>query len=111
MVCHVRSCDPQFPWVLVDYESPELNLEDPSVFRDFTKPVGIQNPHVEKQVKERWGQHHMTSHMTHSQIIEHGCSLIQPHKDTFLMIGHVITTCDHVMCPVVCSTDLRSLRI
>lgn len=45
----------QFPWVLVDYESEELDLENPGMFRDFTKPVGIQNPVVEENVKERWG--------------------------------------------------------
>ncbi|CAJ1353428.1 unnamed protein product [Effrenium voratum] len=31
---------PVFPWVLADYTSPYLNLEDPQVFRDLSKPVG-----------------------------------------------------------------------
>ena len=47
--CHVI----QFPWVLVDYESEELDLENPATFRDFTKPAGIQNPAVEENIKER----------------------------------------------------------
>ena len=50
----------QFPWVLVDYESEELDLENPAVFRDFTKPVGVQNPAVEESIKERY---HVTSAM------------------------------------------------
>ena len=57
-MCHVI----QFPWVVVDYESDKLNLKDPATFRDFTKPVGIQNPAIEASVKERCG-HHMTCHM------------------------------------------------
>lgn len=48
-MCHVI----QFPWVLVDYESEKLDLENPATFRDFTKPVGIQNPDIEKSVRER----------------------------------------------------------
>ena len=43
----------QFPWVLVDFESKELDLSDPAVFRDFTKPVGSQNPVIERTVRER----------------------------------------------------------
>ena len=34
----------QFPWVLKDYKSEKLDLEDPSMYRDFTKPMGVQNP-------------------------------------------------------------------
>jgi len=30
--------------VLKDYKSDKLNLEDPEIFRDFTKPMGVQNP-------------------------------------------------------------------
>ena len=35
---------PVFPWVITDYESEELNLENPAVFRDLTKPIGALNP-------------------------------------------------------------------
>eukprot|EP00434_Breviolum_minutum_P003767 symbB.v1.2.003316.t1/scaffold187.1/size278738/1 len=31
---------PVFPWVIADYTSPYLNLEDPRSFRDLAKPVG-----------------------------------------------------------------------
>ncbi|TDZ21095.1 Beige protein-like protein 1 [Colletotrichum orbiculare MAFF 240422] len=33
---------PVFPWVLADYTSEELNLNDPASFRDLTKPMGAQ---------------------------------------------------------------------
>lgn len=29
-----------FPWVLADYSSPTLDLSDPTVYRDLTKPIG-----------------------------------------------------------------------
>lgn len=31
---------PVFPWILSDYTSSELNLDDRSVYRDLTKPIG-----------------------------------------------------------------------
>lgn len=34
---------PVFPWVLSDYTSKTLNLDDNSVYRDLTKPVGALN--------------------------------------------------------------------
>ena len=40
----------------MDYESEELDLENSAVFRDLTKPVGVQNPRIEESVKERWAQ-------------------------------------------------------
>ncbi|CAF4197890.1 unnamed protein product [Rotaria socialis] len=39
---------PIFPWILKDYTSDVLNINDPNIFRDFSKPIGIQNPkHIE----------------------------------------------------------------
>ena len=35
---------PVFPWILADYESPELDLDSPASYRDLTKPVGALNP-------------------------------------------------------------------
>ena len=31
---------PVFPWILCDYTSENLNLDDPSVYRDLSKPIG-----------------------------------------------------------------------
>jgi hypothetical protein len=40
---------PIFPWVLKDYTSQVLDIKNPDVFRDFSKPIGIQNPkHIEE---------------------------------------------------------------
>lgn len=46
-------CFPQFPWVLCDYTSPSLDLEDPLVFRDLSKPIGVVNPRHAQNVKEK----------------------------------------------------------
>eukprot|EP00884_Botryococcus_braunii_P015365 jgi/Botrbrau1/2511/Bobra.0079s0003.1 len=35
---------PVFPWLIADYDSKELDLNDPSTFRDLSKPVGALNP-------------------------------------------------------------------
>ena len=34
---------PVYPWVLADYTSDKLDLEDPSIYRDLSKPVGALN--------------------------------------------------------------------
>jgi hypothetical protein len=31
---------PIFPWVISDYSSPKLDLNDPSIYRDLSKPIG-----------------------------------------------------------------------
>jgi hypothetical protein len=33
---------PIFPFVLADYESPLLDLDDPHVYRNFKKPMAVQ---------------------------------------------------------------------
>jgi hypothetical protein len=43
---------PIFPWVLVDYTSPTLDLTNPKSFRDLSKPVGALNPSRLAKLKE-----------------------------------------------------------
>ncbi|MBN3300810.1 NBEL2 protein, partial [Amia calva] len=45
---------PVFPWVLCDYTSETLDLEDPAVFRDLSKPIGVVNPRHAKDVREKY---------------------------------------------------------
>ena len=35
---------PVVPWVICDYTSPELDLNNPNVYRDLSKPMGALNP-------------------------------------------------------------------
>ena len=45
---------PVFPWVLQSYDASTLDLDDPAVFRDLSKPMGAINPERAKQVCERY---------------------------------------------------------
>ncbi|XP_024399024.1 BEACH domain-containing protein C2 isoform X1 [Physcomitrium patens] len=45
---------PVFPWVLADYTSEELNLDDPNLYRDLSKPVGALNPARLEKFLERY---------------------------------------------------------
>jgi factor associated with neutral sphingomyelinase activation len=44
---------PVFPWVLNDYSSDNIDLSDPSVFRDLSKPVGALNDERLVRLKQR----------------------------------------------------------
>jgi factor associated with neutral sphingomyelinase activation len=44
---------PVFPWVIADYESNKLDLENPKSFRDLAKPVGALNPERLEYFKAR----------------------------------------------------------
>lgn len=45
---------PVFPWVLADYESETLDLENPKTFRKFDKPIGCQTKEGEEEFKNRY---------------------------------------------------------
>ncbi|CAN9498147.1 unnamed protein product [Ophioblennius macclurei] len=45
---------PVFPWILADYTSEELDLSDPHVFRDLSKPVAVLNERNAKAVREKY---------------------------------------------------------
>lgn len=45
---------PVFPWVLADYESPELDLANPNTFRRLDRPMGALDLDREEEFKKRW---------------------------------------------------------
>ncbi|TRZ09428.1 hypothetical protein HGM15179_017680 [Zosterops borbonicus] len=45
---------PVFPWILRDYTSDTLDLTNPSVFRDLSKPIGVVNERHARDVKEKY---------------------------------------------------------
>ncbi|XP_055486139.1 neurobeachin-like protein 2, partial [Leucoraja erinacea] len=45
---------PVFPWIICDYTSEELDVNNPSVFRDLTRPIGVVNDKHAKDVKEKF---------------------------------------------------------
>lgn len=44
---------PVFPWILSDYTSDELDLDNPASFRDLSKPMGALNDRRRKKFVER----------------------------------------------------------
>ena len=44
---------PVFPWILTDYTSAELDLDNPGVYRDLSKPIGALSEKRAKEIKER----------------------------------------------------------
>ncbi|KAL5215610.1 hypothetical protein ABZP36_007011 [Zizania latifolia] len=45
---------PVFPWIIADYRSEVLNLDDPSTYRDLSKPIGALNPERLQKFQERY---------------------------------------------------------
>ena len=45
---------PVFPWVLADYTSDELDLDNPKTYRDLSKPMGAIGARRCNQYKERY---------------------------------------------------------
>ncbi|XP_058815825.1 protein FAN-like [Topomyia yanbarensis] len=45
---------PVFPWVISDYSSARLDLDDPNVYRDLTKPIGALNEERLQRLTERY---------------------------------------------------------
>lgn len=48
---------PVFPWVLADYKSSQLDLNNEATFRDLSKPVGMLNPsRFEQTFRQRYDE-------------------------------------------------------
>jgi hypothetical protein len=45
---------PVFPWVIQDFESKTLDLSNPDVFRDLSKPIGALNEERLKEIMDRY---------------------------------------------------------
>ena len=45
---------PVFPWILADYSSDTLDLNDPKTFRDLSKPMGAIGEKRARQYKDRY---------------------------------------------------------
>jgi len=47
---------PVFPWVLADYTSATLDLNNPASFRDLSKPMGCQHPKRQQHFEQRYNE-------------------------------------------------------
>lgn len=43
-----------FPWVVADYTSTSLDINNPAIFRDLSKPMGALNPDRLEKLLERY---------------------------------------------------------
>ena len=88
---------PVFPWVLADYTSEELNLNDPKTFRNFAKPMGCQTKTREVEFKERFkqfaemGDHnappfHYGTHYSSAMIVSSYLIRLQPFVQSYLLL-------------------------
>ncbi|PWA68195.1 BEACH domain-containing protein [Artemisia annua] len=48
---------PIFPWILSDYKSTQLDLSNPSSYRDLSKPIGALNDDRLKKFQEKYSSH------------------------------------------------------
>lgn len=54
---------PVFPWILADYHSASLHLgDDPTVYRDLSKPMGTQNDERAAIVRDRFRDYDPAEH-------------------------------------------------
>ncbi|EME84725.1 uncharacterized protein MYCFIDRAFT_152935 [Pseudocercospora fijiensis CIRAD86] len=88
---------PVFPWVLADYTSEELNLENPKTFRDFSKPMGCQTSAREAEFKDRFKQFaemgddnappfHYGTHYSSAMIVSSYLIRLQPFVQSYLLL-------------------------
>ncbi|XVF79928.1 hypothetical protein PTKIN_Ptkin15bG0029600 [Pterospermum kingtungense] len=77
---------PVFPWILSDYGSKSLDLADPSVYRDLSKPVGALNPDRLKKFQERYAnfddqvipKFHYSSHYSSAEAVLYYLVRVEP---------------------------------
>ena len=91
---------PVFPWILADYTSEELDLNDPNTFRDLSKPMGAQTEHRLKQFKKRYAEwedpqletepYYYGTHYSSAMIVSSYLVRLEPFTQHFLHLqgGH-----------------------
>ncbi|XP_055840736.1 neurobeachin isoform X9 [Episyrphus balteatus] len=85
---------PIFPWVLTNYDSKDLDLSQPSNYRDLSKPIGALNPSRRAYFEERYeswendtippfhyGTHYSTSSFTLNWLVR-----VEPFTTMFLAL-------------------------
>jgi hypothetical protein len=88
---------PVFPWVLADYTSGELDLNNPATFRDLSKPMGAQHNSRSADFIERYktfadmGDHntpafHYGTHYSSAMIVTSYLIRLQPFVQSYLLL-------------------------
>ncbi|KAF2139013.1 uncharacterized protein K452DRAFT_255050 [Aplosporella prunicola CBS 121167] len=88
---------PVFPWVLADYTSEELDLDNPKTFRDLSKPMGAQSLSREAEFKDRYQTFaemsdgtspafHYGTHYSSAMIVTSYLIRLQPFVQSYLLL-------------------------
>lgn len=92
---------PVFPWILADYDSAELDLNNAKTFRNLSKPMGAQTPERLKQYEKRYIEwedptqetppYHYGTHYSSAMIVASYLLRLEPFTQIFLRLqgGHV----------------------
>ncbi|EGC29360.1 hypothetical protein DICPUDRAFT_159064 [Dictyostelium purpureum] len=83
---------PIFPFILKDYTSEKLDLENPDSFRDFTKPMGAQDPERLQKFIAKYNYlletnekpYHYGSHYSNIGSVLHFLVRLQPFTSYFI---------------------------
>ncbi|KAK9453508.1 hypothetical protein V1511DRAFT_504930 [Dipodascopsis uninucleata] len=92
---------PVFPWIIADYVSEELDLDDPATFRDLSKPMGAQTPDREREFRDRYQSladlndttappFHYGTHFSSAMIVSSYLIRLEPFVQSYLLLqgGH-----------------------
>lgn len=85
---------PVFPWILADYTSEDLDLEDPATFRDLSKPMGAQTEERVRGFRETYsalkeiGQEpfHYGTHYSSAMIVSSYLIRLPPFVQSYLIL-------------------------
>ncbi|KAL2062245.1 hypothetical protein VTL71DRAFT_6511 [Oculimacula yallundae] len=88
---------PVFPWVLADYTSEELHLDNPATFRDLSKPMGAQHNSRAAEFIERYKTFaemgdantpafHYGTHYSSAMIVTSYLIRLQPFVQSYLLL-------------------------
>jgi hypothetical protein len=86
---------PVFPWVLADYTSDELDLDNPASFRDLSKPMGAQHAGRQADYVERYKSFaemgdqppfHYGTHYSSAMIVTSYLIRLQPFVESYLLL-------------------------
>ena len=79
---------PIFPWVLSDYNSDNLDITDSASFRDFSKPMGVQNDKHVAEIRQKYdnfedpsgvvAKFHYGTHYSNSAMVLHYLVRVEP---------------------------------
>ncbi|XP_006867792.1 PREDICTED: WD repeat and FYVE domain-containing protein 3 isoform X1 [Chrysochloris asiatica] len=91
---------PVFPWILADYDSEEVDLNNPKTFRNLAKPMGAQTDERLAQYKKRYKDwedpngetpaYHYGTHYSSAMIVASYLVRMEPFTQIFLRLqgGH-----------------------